>query len=383
MALMTRVAQAAGLVRSVETVTNPVPVNAVIDSAILPPLRDNAATDVTVDEATGLDAVFRSLALIQTDTQQLTLDVWRGGQQLTGRDRPTFLDRPDLRDHIAAADVWGQTVVSLAARGNAYWRVHRGYDGQVINLEVLDPLAVMVTPHPKRPGVVAYHHDGTTYTAADVRHLRYLQLPAALYGLGPIQAARRALRSAITRQGYSDTWYDSTPAGVLSSDQNLTAEQAQAYKAQWMASNGPGKGPAVLGRGLTYSPMHLTPAEVQWIEASQQTVTSIARLFGIPPRMLAAAVEGSAMTYSNLAQDELSFVRHTLMGYLRPVEVALSELLPRGTDVRWNLDALLRADTATRYAAHAQAIDAGFLTVNEVRAIEGMQPIPTTQEVPA
>ena len=81
------------------------------------------------------------------------------------------------------------------------------------------------------------------------------------------------------------------------------------------------------------------------------------------------------MSYSNIEQDWLSFTRFTLMQYLKPLEDALSETLVRGQQARFNLEGLLRSDTSTRYASYATALTNGFLTINEVRALEGRAPL--------
>ena len=53
-------------------------------------------------------------------------------------------------------------------------------------------------------------------------------------------------------------------------------------------------------------------------------------------------------------------------------EEALSTLLPRGQRAVFNFDAVLRADTQTRYDAYETGLRAGFLTIDEVRALEGL-----------
>lgn len=80
------------------------------------------------------------------------------------------------------------------------------------------------------------------------------------------------------------------------------------------------------------------------------------------------------MTYTNVADADLTFARWTLTQYLREIEEAFSALLPRGQQARFNLDAILRPSTKARYEAHQLALAAGFLTVDEVRAIEGLPP---------
>ena len=83
----------------------------------------------------------------------------------------------------------------------------------------------------------------------------------------------------------------------------------------------------------------------------------------------------NSQTYSNVEQEWLGFTRFTLLSYLRKIEEALTEFTPRGQTVRFNIETLLRTDTRSRYEAHKIAIESGFLTVNEVREIEGLPPL--------
>ena len=99
-------------------------------------------------------------------------------------------------------------------------------------------------------------------------------------------------------------------------------------------------------------------------------------MFGIPAGKLLAEVNGNSMTYTNIESANTDYVRDTLMGYLREIEEALSDLIPRGQTVKFKVEELLRADRKTRYEGHNLAL-AGqpFKTVNEIRAEEGLPPI--------
>ena len=132
-------------------------------------------------------------------------------------------------------------------------------------------------------------------------------------------------------------------------------------------------GVAVLGSGLTYKQCYLTPAELQLLDVRKVNTISVARIFGIPARLMLTSGDGDSKTYANMEQESILFVRHTLMPYMREIEQALSSLMV--DDVRFNVDGFLRPDTTTRYNAHKIALEAGFLTVDEVRAIEGLNPI--------
>jgi phage portal protein BeeE len=60
--------------------------------------------------------------------------------------------------------------------------------------------------------------------------------------------------------------------------------------------------------------------------------------------------------------------------WARRIEGVLSAELPRGTNLKIALDGLLRADTKSRYEGYKIAIEAGFMTVDEVRALEDRPP---------
>ena len=128
----------------------------------------------------------------------------------------------------------------------------------------------------------------------------------------------------------------------------------------------------------------LKPADAQWLEVQQFGVTGIARLFGIPATLMLAAIEGTSMTYTNVEQEWIGYVRFTLMTYLREIEDAFSAVLPTGQTARFNVEGLLRTDTKTRYEAHEIAIRAGFMSPDEVRRIEKLHgPAPTPAPAPA
>jgi phage portal protein BeeE len=85
-----------------------------------------------------------------------------------------------------------------------------------------------------------------------------------------------------------------------------------------------------------------------------------------------ASVDGNSMSYTNMEQEQMAFVRYTLSQYIIEIESGLTHLTTRGTMVKMNVDSLLRSDTLTRYQAHQIAIASGWMTIDEVRAIEDM-----------
>jgi HK97 family phage portal protein len=349
-------------------------------SYIAPAPRDSSTLGVSQDQALSVSTVYRAVQILTTAASQLSLRLERNGTLVPADQVPSLIKQPSLG--MSRSEFVEQVVTSLAVSGNSYWLLNRPTDGTVANIDLLNPYQVHVSQD--KQGRRWYHHNGTKYPAADIKHLSLLKLPGKLTGLGPIQAARIELRGALDLRDYAATWFTTSgiPNGILSSDQVLTAEDAKTARERW---NGTEENPVdnkqgvrVLGKGLKYSPILLNPADAQWLQNQQFTTTQIARLFGTPASLMLAAVEGNSQTYSNVEQDWIAFTRFTLMGYLRKIEEALTDLVVRGQTVRFNIETLLRTDTKTRYEAHA--IAAGrWLTVDEIRSIENLPPLSAAQ----
>lgn len=341
-------------------------------SALIIPRRDQVTATVTAGDALGLSMAFRAIQIHAVSVKQLSLGVYRNDEKI---ESPLFIRKPDIDMTRSAFLETG--VVSLACTGNAYWQITRNDKEQVTSLSPLNPLDITIEST-KSGRVTAFKQTGgRDLLPSEVKHLKLLRVPGSVYGLGPIQAAQRELRGALDLRDYSSYWFQdgTVPTGVLKSDQVLNADQAKAARVAWEESQGARRGVAVLGNGLTYSPVYLSPRDAQFLENQQFTVTQIARLFGVPSSLMLASVQGSTDTYQNVSQDWLGYVRFSLMAYLIEIEDALTDLLPRGQEAKFNVEALLRSDTTTRYAAHQTAIAAGFMTVAEVREIENLPPL--------
>lgn len=371
MAFLTRALEAIGISRA--------DISSAAHPALFPPARAAALADPR-----GLTAVYRAIQVITTAAAQLPIQVERSGQVIDTPSPINFLDPRMTRS------TWvSHMVTSLALHGNAYALIERDQAGKIVALRPLNPRYVMVTLNRATHGLVFYV-DGETKTANDVlhAHLQPLVVSEPL-GLGPLQAARMDLEGARQTRDFASQWFDGTgsPTGILSSQTTLTPAAVKAARNAWNGIDENGNripddvNPSRIKvlSGFTYQHLGISPKDAQWIEAQEFSILQIARLFGIPSTLMLASPSGGSMSYSNIEQDWLSFTRFTLMQYLKPLEDALSECIVRGQQVRFNLEGLLRSDTSTRYSSYATALDKGFLTVNEVRALEGRAPLPTTE----
>ena len=341
---------------------------------ILPPSRSASPRGVTTDEAFGMSMVYRAINIHAVSGKQLSFTTYKDGNVI---DAPSFIKRPNI-DQSRSAFV-EETIVSLASNGNAYWLIERDNQNRVTNLTVLNPLEVEVETD-SRNRVTKFMWQGKDRKPGDIQHLKLLRVPGRGKGLGPIQAAQVELRGAMDTQKYANNWFETSgvPHGVLKSDQVLSPEQAAQAKESFQ--NNVSGGVAVLGNGLNYTPVYLSPEDAQFIQNQQFNITQVARLFGVPSSLMLAMVEGNSQTYANVEQDWIGYVRFSLMSYLVEIEDAFTALLPGRTEAKFNVDALLRTDTKTRYEAHKIAKEAGFLTVDEIREIENLPPLPKSAQ---
>lgn len=352
---------------------------------VRPPARSGGNV-VTVDTSMGLIPVYRNIQILGTAASQISIDQKRTyGKAIAVQDQHSLVKRPCL--DMSRSDFIEQTVFAMATSGNGFWRIHRvgaGKTDAVANLEPLNPHEVAVNKDPETGGL-SYSWRGRILQRHEVKHLTLMQLPGATYGLGPIQAARVELAGSLDLQNYASNWFNGTgqPDGILTSDQPLSKSDADQYRETWYGAdeNTPGgkKGIKVLGKGTTYAPIFLKPADAQFLESQGFTIAQLARLFGIPASLALAAIEGGSQTYANVAQDWLAFYRFTLMAYLRKIEEALSDLLPNGSVARFNVESLLRLDTKTRYEGYEIAIRSKWLAPSEVRSIEDRDPFTAEQ----
>lgn len=336
--------------------------------------------------------VYRAIVIHAISAKQMPLTHWKEdvvSAEAADTRLPlgSFLRRPDVNMRRSA--FIEATTVSLACSGNAYWLKALDAFGRIRNVTLLNPNDMRVV---REDGILKFYYRGqingryreTPFLENEIQHLKLLRVPGTEYGLGPIQAARIEIEGTLDLRDYSANWFreGTVPTGVLTSDQILSPDQAVQAKESWKASQGGKHDVAVLGQGLTYAAVFMNPKDAQFLENMQFSVTQIARLFGAPSSLMLATVEGNTQTYQNVEQDWIGFVRFSNMQYLIEIEDAFADLLPRFEYAKFDVDALFRSDTQTRYTAYKVGIEAGFLLRSEVRKKENLKPIPGIDDKP-
>lgn len=363
-------------------IAEPVQERATVSSTIrTAPSRTDSTPIVDPTSAMSLTSVYRAIQILATPISKMDVKSIRYIAS-TGLEQQIpnslLVNSPSLID--SRREFLYQTVVSLATTGEAFWLKRLSTSGTVNSLEIIPSKNVRIEVN-KLTGAKEFHYTHGYYPnhvvdvvpASEMEHLKLFSIPGELHGFGPIQLCKEDIAGVLDLREYASTWFASAgvPTGVLSSNSMLTSDQADEITARWHDKQSERK-IAVLGNGFNYDAVAISPKDALFTEVQSQAVQQIARMFGIPARLLLTGVDGTSDTYTNLSDENQIFYRHTLMAYLDAIEDAMSNCLPRGTRVKFDYEGLFKADISQRYANYAVGIQNEFLTTEEVRAKEGL-----------
>lgn len=201
-----------------------------------------------------------------------------------------------------------------------------------------------------------------------------------IIGLNPIEIARESIGEGLAQQDYGARFFanDARPTGgwieypgKFASDDARRAWSASYQAAQSGANRGK---TAVLESGMKYHELGLNNSDSQWIEGRKFKVSDIARIFRVPPHMI-ADLEKS--TNNNIEWQSMEFVRYTMLPWAERWEAAIENQLlgEEDLEVEFDFAALERGDSKARGELYTAGINAGWLTRNEARGREGMNPL--------
>jgi HK97 family phage portal protein len=233
------------------------------------------------------------------------------------------------------------------------------------------------------PVMPRYYLSGNEIPREDVVHIPWFVVPGKVVGLSPIAAFARSIGAGLSASQFSKDWFDNggQPPGTFQ-NKNKTINQIEAEEIKnRLVSSIRSHKPIVYGNDWEYNVLRVTQEEAQFIQTQKLTATQMANIFGVPPEMVGGDT-GGPLTYDNLMEEGERLSRFALRPWLVRLEQAVSQLLPERQFVKFNLDALVRADIKTRYEAYKIALEAGFMTLDEVRELEERPPLPKPPPVP-
>jgi HK97 family phage portal protein len=340
-----------------------------------------AGVNVTQSNAVNLPTVYKCVALTADTIASLPVDVYaKRGAARVPYEMPPWLASPNPLQ--TTAEFIASTQVSLDLDGNAYWL--KAKDGsRLVGLTMLNPGAV--APEVEKVGStvrIRYRCDTIdgqrVYEMDDVVHLRGMTMPGEVKGLSPIACAKQTIGIGLAAEQFGGQFFGSgaTLSGVITAPGQITQEQADRIKADFTKKHGglaKSHAIGVLSGGASWTPLSVKPEEAQFLESRNYTNEEVSQLFGYPAGFFSSeGVKG----YVTALHAELRLWYVTgLLPRITRIERALSTLLPRPAYAKLNTNALLRMDPAQRTAFYQAAQLGQWMTRNEIRALEEMDPV--------
>ena len=275
-------------------------------------------------------------------------------------------------------------IQQLALRGNAYcYKVMDNSNKKIYKLLPIHPDSVTVRQRDSWELEYTIHFPDGSEKVVDKKyifHLRYRTLNG-YEGISPIAYHRDTigLATAAMKLGSRQMKNNANPSGVLSIPGALSLEQIMKIRDSWNQTYGAGGqgGTAVLDQGAKFEKIALTNEDLQYLQTRQFQVEDIARIYRVPLHMIQNNQKDTTWG-SGIEAMSINFVVYTLMPWLRRFETTIArDLIPKDEPdlyAEFVVNGLLRGDSQTRYKNYQIGIMNGFLSPNEVRAFENMNP---------
>ena len=338
----------------------------------------------------GLAAAWACVNLLAGTIASLPLMVYRtrNGARTVASDHPLYRilhDSPNADQ--TALDFWEFVCASLELHGNAYAEVVRARNGRIIALGV--PITPeLVTVRRLDSGALEYEwvDQGRRIIAGQDRVLHIRGFGGnPLGGLSTLSAGRQSfgLAQAIERAS-GDTFRNGVrPSGLLKTADTLTIDQRkqaeELLQEKFSGAINAGR-PMLLDRGMDWVQLSISPEDAQMLQSRAFSVEEVCRFFGVPPFMV-GHTEKTTSWGTGLEQQTLGFQKFTLRRRLKRIEQALEKQLLSvadrlaGITIEFNLEGLLRADSAARASFYQLMLTNGVMTINEVRSLENLPPV--------
>lgn len=350
---------------------------------------------VSPESSLRVSAVYAGVRLLAESISSLPVDVIRreGGRRRVVDDPVGQLVTTQPNPEMDAPEMWRMVMGWMLLEGNAYLYIERDSSGTPVGLWPLPATSVWVWRDTDRRIYYNVHVGDVEHAAPPVpvsarlgpeNVLHYRAFGTGLYGLSPIRQIREAVGTSLAAQQYMGRFYqnDARPGGVVKVPENLNDTQYERLEKAWKAQHEGLKRShlmAILEGGATWETVGLNPGDAAFIETQKWEVAEIARALGIPPHLI-GDVERSTSWGSGIAEQGIGFVTYNLTPWITRLEWVTRQglLAPRDERLRpkWRVEGLQRGDAQSRYNAYAVGRNWGWLSANDVRQLEDMDPVP-------
>lgn len=345
---------------------------------------------ITPETAMAMSAVRACVTLLAESVAQLPCELYRRdekGGRIRATDHPLYdliHSQPNKKD--TSFEYYEQQQGALGIEGNSFALIERNGKGEPTELIPVNPKKVIVM---KGPDGMPYYHLpdlGETLPMRMVHHVKYFSFDGYV-GTSPIQTNADVLGLGLAVEQHAAQVFarGTTMSGVIERPKEAAAIKSQEaidkLLAKWTDRYSGVRNAfsvALLQEGMSYKQLSQDNEKAQLLESRKWSVNEICRLYKVPPHMIQLLEQS---TNNNIEHQGLQYVMYTLLAWLKRHESAMMRdlLLPserRDLYIEFNVSSLLRGDQKSRYESYALGRQWGWLSVNDIRRMENLPPIP-------
>lgn len=202
-------------------------------------------------------------------------------------------------------------------------------------------------------------------------------------GISVLSRASEVINTSKASQKYENKLYtqNARPSGILKADAELNKPAKDKIREEWNSIHNGADNAfriAVLDLGLSYQPISLSNKDTQFVESKTISIEDISRFYGVP----LYKINSGKQSYSSNEQNGIEYV----VGTLHPIVTQREEedtykLLfdvdkRKGLEIKRNMMAELRGDTASRGTWYTNMRNLGAFSVDDVLGLEDMPKVP-------
>ena len=291
---------------------------------------------------------------------------------------PSIFDQPSVTGTLY--DWLFVLMTSLLLQGNA-WGFVTGRDGYGFptGIEWIPPEDVNCVDdeqqpwNPLRTRIYIY---GRLVDRSELFHVKAFSVAGRTEAVSPLRAFAMTILHGIEAQRFGTSWFQGGgfPLGTFrNSEIEIDADQAEQIR-EMLTNTLRRHQPLVFGKDWEYTGVSVPPSEAQFVDALGLNATMMASVYGLPPDRVGGKT-GDSLHYSTSEQSTLQIIE-ALRPWMVRLEHAFFSLIPANRYVRFDSDALLKTDLKTRTDIYHVQRDMGLRTVDELRDLEDLEPLP-------
>lgn len=366
------------------------------------PLSTGPVLNVDQHNALAVADAYAAVNAISSDIASLPVHVYRNGPSGRSEVGPDALISRLLARPMpgsTSCDLFSSIMCHLLIAGNCFLAKYRGADDEIVQIGLLDPNSVWVE---LRGQQIIYrvwlsNQDTSEFGPEDILHITGMRglPPNDLRGLSPVTQARLALSLNANLQESAQQFFrnGSRPSGILSIKGQQSEFTVDKIREQWntrhAGTENLHKVAVLQGDDVTFQAVGFSAEDSQFLQNRELSAREVKRIFGIPAWRIDAEAN-THRTYSNITQQNLFYVQHSLRVWLTRLERAFSndpDLCIGGQYLEFDLDNLLRGDPDLRTTILQRALGMNggpaWMTPAEARAAESLPPIDADELQPA